>query len=124
MEPVEVRLDVWVSSVRLFKTRSAASAACRGGHVSVNGRKAKPSTLVQAGDRVTALAPGGERIVIVRRLIEKRVGAGVAVTCFDDLTPAPPPKEEVVVVAVRDRGSGRPTKRERRVLDRFRQGLN
>jgi len=119
MDPTEVRLDVWVSSVRLFKTRSAASTACRGGHVSVNGHKAKPSTVVRVADRVVAVTPGGERILVVRRLIEKRVGAAVAVTCFDDLTPAPPPKEEVVVVAARDRGAGRPTKRERRELDRF-----
>jgi ribosome-associated heat shock protein Hsp15 len=124
MEPTEVRLDVWVSSVRLFKTRSAASSACRGGHVAVNGRKSKPSMLVQLGDRITALTAGGERIVVIRRLIEKRVGAAVAVTCFEDLTPPPPPKEDVVVVAVRDRGAGRPTKRERRQLDRFQHGLN
>jgi ribosome-associated heat shock protein Hsp15 len=124
MESLEVRLDVWVSSVRLFRTRSAASQACRGGHVAVNGHKAKPSTLVRVGDRVTALTLGGERIVVVRRLIEKRVGAGVAVTCFDDLTPPPPPKEEIAVVAVRDRGTGRPTKRDRRQLDRLRQGLS
>ena len=124
MESVEVRLDVWVSSVRLFRTRSAASQACRGGHVSVNGRKAKPSALVQIGDRVTALTLGGERIVVVRRLIEKRVGAAVAVTCFEDLTPPPPPKEEIALVAVRDRGTGRPTKRDRRQLDRLREGLS
>src|SRR4051794_9425827 len=104
MDPSEVRLDVWVSSVRLFKTRSAASAACRGGHVAVNGRKAKASTSVVLGDRVTALTPGGERIAVVRRLIEKRVGAAVAVTCFEDLTPPPPPKEEIATVAVRERG--------------------
>ena len=122
MDPTEVRLDVWVSAVRLYKTRSAASSACRGGHVAVNGQRAKPSTMVRAGDRITALTPGGERIAVIRRLIEKRVGAAVAVTCFEDLTPPPPPKEEIVVVAVRDRGAGRPTKRERRQLDRFRQG--
>lgn len=120
MEPTEVRLDVWVSSVRLFKTRSAASTACRGGHVAVNGHKAKPSTVVRVGDKVVAVTPGGERIVIARKLIQKRVGAAVAVTCFEDLTPAAPPKEEIVHVAVRDRGAGRPTKRERRQLDRFR----
>jgi ribosome-associated heat shock protein Hsp15 len=124
MELTQVRLDVWVSSVRLFKTRAAASAACRGGHVSVNGRKAKASMLVQVGDRVTALTPGGERIAVVRRLIGKRVGAAVAITCFEDLTPPPPPKEEIAVVGVRDRGSGRPTKRERRALDRLRHGLS
>lgn len=122
MDPTEVRLDVWVWSVRLFKTRSAASAACRAGHVAVNGRKVKASAPVRVGDRVTALTPGGERIAVVRRLIEKRVGAAVADTCLEDLTPPPPPKEEVVLVAVRDRGAGRPTKRERRRLDRFRQG--
>ncbi len=117
----EVRLDVWVSSVRLFKTRSAASSACRGGHVAVNGHKAKPATMVRIGDKVEALTPGGERIAIVKRLVQKRVGAAVAVTCFEDLTPAPPPKEEIVHVAVRDRGAGRPTKRERRLMDQFRQ---
>ena len=119
MDATEVRLDVWVSSVRIFKTRSAASTACRGGHVSVNGHKAKASTPVRIGDRIVAVTPGGERILIVRRLIEKRVGAGVAVTCFQDLTPPPPPKEERVLVAVRERGAGRPTKRERRQLDAF-----
>jgi ribosome-associated heat shock protein Hsp15 len=124
MELTQVRLDVWVSSVRLFKTRAEASAACRGGHLSVNGRKAKASTPVQVGDRVTALTPGGERIAVVRRLIGKRVGAAVAITCFEDLTPPPPPKEEIALVAVRDRGAGRPTKRERRALDRLRQGLS
>jgi ribosome-associated heat shock protein Hsp15 len=124
MDATQVRLDVWVSSVRLFKTRSAASSACRGGHVAVNGHKAKPSTPVQIGDRVTALTPGGERIAVVRRLIEKRVGAAVALTCYEDLTPPPPPKEEIALVAVRDRGTGRPTKRERRQLDRLREGLN
>jgi ribosome-associated heat shock protein Hsp15 len=123
MELVEVRLDVWVSSVRLFKTRASASAACRGGHVSVNGHKAKASTPVKIGDRIVAVTPGGERIAVVRRLIGKRVGASVAVTCFEDLTPAPPPKEEIALVAVRDRGAGRPTKRERRELDRLREGF-
>lgn len=93
--------------------------------MSIAGRKAKPSTTVQIGDRITALTPGGERIVVARRLIGKRVGAEVAATCFDDLTPAPPPKEERAArVAVRERGAGRPTKRERRQLDRFQQGLN
>lgn len=121
MDPAEVRLDVWIWSVRLFKSRSLASSACKGGHVAVNGNKAKPSTMVSVGDKVVSLTAGGERITVVRRLIQKRVGAAVAVTCYEDLTPAPPPKEEIVHVAVRDRGAGRPTKRERRQLDRFRQ---
>jgi ribosome-associated heat shock protein Hsp15 len=123
MDPVEVRADVWVSSVRLYKTRSAASAACRGGHVQVNGQRAKPASPVHVGDKVVAQTPGGVRIAVVRRLIEKRVGAAVAVTCFEDLTPPPLPKEErPATVALRDRGAGRPTKRERRQLDRFQRG--
>jgi ribosome-associated heat shock protein Hsp15 len=120
VDATEVRLDAWVSAVRLFKTRSIATTACKGGHVSLNGRRAKPSALVRVGDRIEALTPGGERIVVVRRLIEKRVGAAVAVECFQDLTPPPVPKEErVAEVFVRERGAGRPTKRERRELERF-----
>ena len=62
---------------------------------------------------------GLERTVIVRRLVIKRVGAVIAADCLDDLTPPPPPKEQVAVIALRDRGAGRPTKRDRRDLDKF-----
>lgn len=115
------RADVWTSSVRLYKNRSVASSACRAGHVRINGAKAKPAQPVHVGDRVEALTEGGQRIVVVTRIIVKRVGAAVAVECFDDLTPAPPPKEEVAVMPRRDRGAGRPTKRDRRALDRLRR---
>jgi len=115
------RVDRWLWAVRLTKTRSDAAAACRGGHVRVNNRPAKPATSVSAGDEVRLRAGGTTRIVDVVRVIEKRVGAPVAVECFVDRTPAPPP-EAVVPVARRDRGAGRPTKRDRRVLDKFRGG--
>ncbi|MFT4188632.1 MAG: RNA-binding S4 domain-containing protein [Aeromicrobium sp.] len=115
-----VRVDVWVWSVRLFASRSAASAACKGGHVHVNGKRAKPSQPVRVGDAVTATTPGGERVVVVTRLLSKRVGASVAVTCYEDRSPAPPPREERLAMPRRERGSGRPTKRERRQLDQFR----
>jgi ribosome-associated heat shock protein Hsp15 len=113
------RVDRWLWAVRLTKTRTDAAAACRGGHVRVNNRPAKPATTVTAGDEVRLRAGGNTRIVDVVRVIEKRVGAPVAAECFVDRTPAPPP-EAVVPVARRDRGAGRPTKRDRRVLDRFR----
>jgi ribosome-associated heat shock protein Hsp15 len=113
------RADVWTSSVRLYKTRSAASAACKAGHVSVNDVKVKSSQTVHIGDRVEALTDGGLRIVVVSRIIVKRVGAAVAVTCYVDHTP-PPPKEETAYMPRRDRGAGRPTKRDRRALDRLR----
>lgn len=115
------RADVWTSSVRLYKNRSVASKECRAGHVRVNGAKAKPAQPVVVGDRVEALTEAGLRIAIVRKIIVKRVGASVAVECFEDLTPPPPPKEEVPVMPRRDRGAGRPTKRDRRALDRLRK---
>jgi ribosome-associated heat shock protein Hsp15 len=113
------RVDRWLWSVRLTKTRSDAAAACRGGHVRVNDRPAKPASTVSPGDEVRALVGDTTRIVEVVRVIEKRVGAADAVTCYVDRTPAPPPTS-TVAVAVRDRGAGRPTKRDRRMLDRWR----
>jgi ribosome-associated heat shock protein Hsp15 len=115
------RVDRWLWAVRLTKTRPDAAAACRGGHVRVNDRLAKPSTTVSPGDEVRARVGGRTRIVEVVRVIQKRVGAVDAVTCYLDRTPAPPPAVSVVV-AVRDRGAGRPTKRDRRLLDKWRTG--
>jgi ribosome-associated heat shock protein Hsp15 len=113
------RLDRWLWAVRLTKTRPDAAAACRGGHVRVNGRPAKPSTTVSPGDEVRSVVGDRTRIVEVLRVIEKRVGAADAVTCYLDRTP-PPPSTPAVPVAIRDRGAGRPTKRDRRILDRWR----
>ena len=111
------RLDRWLWSVRLAKTRSDAAAACRGGHVRVNDRPAKPATTVHPGDEVRARVYEQTRIVEVTKVIQKRVGAPEAQACYLDRTPPPPPKEARPVFAVRDRGAGRPTKRERRMLD-------
>lgn len=116
-----VRVDSWIWAVRLMKTRSAASAACRAGHVRVNGGRVKPAHAVRPGDEVRLRHGGRERIVVVSRVISKRVGAPVAAECFVDNSPPPPPREERVVVAVRDRGMGRPTKRDRRELARLRE---
>jgi ribosome-associated heat shock protein Hsp15 len=109
-----VRVDVWLWSVRVTATRSAATDLCRGGHVKVDGRPAKPATMVKVGDRVSARG----RDLEVVQIIEKRVGAPVAATCYLDHSPPPPPKEERV--AARERGAGRPTKRERREIDHWR----
>jgi ribosome-associated heat shock protein Hsp15 len=113
------RVDRWLWAVRLTKTRSDAAAACRGGHVRVNDRPAKPATTVVPGDEVRARVGDKTRVVEVVRVIQKRVGAAEAVMCFIDRTPKPPP-EAAIPVARRERGAGRPTKRERRVLDKFR----
>jgi ribosome-associated heat shock protein Hsp15 len=113
------RVDSWIWSVRLTKTRLAASGACRAGHVRVNGIRVKPAHLVRAGDEVRLRYEGRERVVVVQRIITKRVGAPVAAECYIDNSPPPPPREEVVPVAVRDRGTGRPTKRERRSIEKL-----
>src|SRR5579859_4296758 len=72
------RVDSWIWSVRLTRTRSAASAVCRAGHVKVNGVRVKPAHPVRAGDEVRLRYEGRERVVIVQRIIAKRVGALVA----------------------------------------------
>jgi len=113
------RVDRWLWAVRLTKTRPDAAAACRGGHVRVNDRAAKPATMVTLGDEVRARIGDRTRIVEVVRVIQKRVGAADAVTCYLDRSPPPPPTP-YVAVAVRDRGAGRPTKRDRRMLDKWR----
>jgi ribosome-associated heat shock protein Hsp15 len=113
------RVDRWVWAVRLYKTRADATEACKGGHVSVNGKSAKPATPVAIGSRVEAYAHERHRTLEVTQVIDKRVGAAVAVTCFIDHTP-PEPEQDRVKVATRERGAGRPTKRDRRQMDRWR----
>lgn len=117
-----VRIDQWLTAVRLTKTRSDAAVACRGGHVRVGTKSAKPSTPVKIGDRVEARIHDRDRIVTVTRLLTKRVGAAIAVECFDDHSPPPPERDTFnPIFAERDRGAGRPTKRDRRKIDRLRR---
>jgi ribosome-associated heat shock protein Hsp15 len=113
------RIDRWLWAVRCFKTRGDATDACRGGHVRVNDRPAKAATTVAVGDRVEARVRGVDRTLEVRQLIDKRVGAGLAADCYVDHTPPPPEAEPPV--AARERGAGRPTKRERRQMERWRR---
>jgi ribosome-associated heat shock protein Hsp15 len=119
-DAVGARIDVWVWAVRLYPTRSVAADACRAGHVKVNDVRVKPSQVVKIGDVVRAYTPGGERIVVVSGLLSKRVGAAMAVQHYEDRTPPKPPKEERDVFAIRERGAGRPTKRDRRLTQRLR----
>ena len=114
------RVDRWLWAVRAYKTRSLAAGACQGGHVDVNGRAAKPATVVRSGDRVVVRESGWERTLEVAAVIDTRVGPAVAVQCYIDHSPPRPPREEGMPLFVRDERSGRPTKRDRRQLDRFR----
>jgi ribosome-associated heat shock protein Hsp15 len=115
-----VRIDSWVWAVRLAKTRSQATRACKAGHIHLNGASAKPAQTVHIGDTVRARLHEHERIYRVVGLATRRGSATDAAQYFEDLTPPPPPKVERAAPVVRDPGAGRPTKRERRQLDRLR----
>jgi ribosome-associated heat shock protein Hsp15 len=113
------RIDRWLWMVRLAKTRSLAAHACRAGHVQINGVRAKPAAAVDIGDTVRARLGGRERVVEVVGLPGSRVGAELAATCLIDRSP-PAPRDPLAGLGHRDWGAGRPTKRDRRRLDRAR----
>jgi ribosome-associated heat shock protein Hsp15 len=123
MEPAgEVRLDKWLWAVRLYKTRSLATAACRAGHVKMNGESVKPSRNVRVSEVITARTGELNRTVKVLGLLEHRVGPKLVERYLEDQTPA----AEYLRVTQdrlqprapqRPKGSGRPTKKERRQLD-------
>ncbi len=114
------RLDSWVWAVRLAKTRSQATAACRAGHVRVNGQPAKAAQPVRVGDEVRVRLHGFDTVYRVTGLATRRGSATEAAKYFEDLTPPPPPRVERPAAVIRAPGAGRPTKRERREIDRLR----
>ena len=114
------RVDAWLWAVRVYKTRSAATTACRAGHVRVNGDRAKAAQPVRPGDELRVRIAGFDRILIVRKPISKRVGAALVAESVEDRTPPPLSKELTAMVPVRDRGAGRPTKRDRRDIEKLR----
>ena len=116
----KARVDRWLWAVRLVKTRSGAAQACRAGHVQVNEARAKPAAPVKVGDTVRLRVGDRERVVEVVRLLETRVGAELAATCLIDRSPPPPPRDPLARQGFRPAGAGRPTKRQRRDLDRAR----
>ena len=115
-----VRIDKWLWAARLFKHRTDATKACSGGHVKLNEQPVKPSKSVRIDDTIQARTPGGLRIVVVKGLSDKRGPASVAQTLYEDHSPPPPPRDPVKRI-FREPGSGRPTKRERRNLDKWRE---
>lgn len=118
--PTSVRADAWIWAARLAKTRSQATAACKAGHVRVNDSSAKPAQAVKVGDTIRVRLHGLEKVYVVRGLGIRRGSATEAATLFEDHSPPPPPREERPAAVVRDRGAGRPTKRDRRDIDRLR----
>ena len=113
------RLDQWLWAVRIYKTRSSAAAACRSGQVRLNGSPAKASAVLRVGDRVAARLDGGDRLLEVTQVIAKRVGAPEAASCVVDHSPPLRGRDDTVLR--RQPGAGRPTKKDRRALDRLRR---
>ena len=113
-----VRVDTWLWATRQTRSRSRATAAARAGHVRINGETAKASQHVRIGDEVRLRVEGFDRILEVTGLLTTRVGAPQARACFVDHSPAR--ARLAGAVPIRDRGAGRPSKKERRDLDRLR----
>ena len=113
-----VRVDRWLCAARMFKSRTVAGQACAAGGVRVNEVSARASQLVRVGDTVSARAPSGQRILEIVGLAEKRLSAPLAQALYIDHSPALDPKAPADG-ARRERGAGRPTKAERRAMDRF-----
>ena len=111
------RIDVWVWSVRQVRSRSAATSACKAGHVRINGETAKPAQHVSVGDEVRYRVDGFDRLLTVTQILTKRVGAPIARTAYIDSSPPRPSPLDTPAAVIRERGAGRPTKKERRQLD-------
>lgn len=119
----EARIDKWLWAARIYKTRTLASDACKNGRITINGALAKPSRTVKVGDQVGVKKSPITYSFRVLQTIEKRVGAKLLPEVFENITP--PEQYELLEMnrisgfADRARGTGRPTKKDRRALDDF-----
>lgn len=122
-----VRIDKWLWAARLFKTRSLAADAIKGGKVKVDGNPVKPSREVKEGDVIQVQIEQLHKVVQVKTVIKNRVSAKQVPEVYNDLTP----KEEYERIEFmhaykaewRDRGAGRPTKKERRMIEKMKDDL-
>lgn len=126
MEGDKVRIDKWLWAVRIFKTRSLAAEACNKGHVTIGEVHAKPSRELKGGEIVKVRMAPIERHYLVKQLTDKRMSAQLAVNFVEDVTP---PETLALLNSVkaygfetRPRGLGRPTKRDRRMIDKLKGG--
>ena len=125
-----MRLDVWLDVACLYRTRSEAQKACKGGKVDVNGQATKPHREIKVGDQIEMSRPLGRRQrVVVRELAGQHIPKAEARKLYDDITPQPSPEEaEMLRLArlarpfVRAAQAGSPDKRERRELRRMKEG--
>jgi ribosome-associated heat shock protein Hsp15 len=126
---MSIRIDQWLWAARLYKTRTLANQACRGGKVQVEGSAVKPARLLRENEVVEIKQPPIVRSYRVKALAAKRVSAALARELVEEITPAADLEKLALarrdplglVFASRDRGSGRPTKKERRELEKLRE---
>jgi ribosome-associated heat shock protein Hsp15 len=118
----KIRIDKWLWAVRMYKTRTLATEACAAGKIKIDGEAVKASYLLKIGQLINMNRQGEKWTLKSVKLIEKRVSAPLATVCYEDLTP-PEEKNKLQFPAtfyeVRDRGIGRPTKKDRREIDKF-----
>lgn len=119
----EARIDKWLWAARIFKTRTIAADACKNGRVSVNGVGVKPSRMVKVGDVISVRKPPVTYSFKLLKPIEQRVGAKLLPEIYENVT-APEQYELLEMTRIsgfvdRARGTGRPTKKERRAIDSF-----
>ena len=122
-ENTEARLDKWLWAARIYKTRTLAADACKNGRITINGSQAKPARTVKVGDQVGVKKAPVTYTFRVLQTIEKRVGAKLLPEILENITP--PEQYELLEMSKisgfvnRARGTGRPTKKDRRALDEF-----
>ncbi len=126
-EGSSVRLDKWLQVARMFKTRSRATHACELGRVLVNGQPAKAHRHLALGDRVELAQGDWQRVLVVKELRDKPLAKTEAAGLYEDLSPPRPAPDPMARLmrrppALRAPGAGRPTKKERREIDRFEGG--
>lgn len=120
---MEARLDKWLWAARIYKTRSLAADACKNGRITINGSQAKPSRTIKVGDEIGVKKAPVTYTFRVKQTIEKRVGAKLIPEVLENITT--PEQYELLEMnrisgfVNRARGTGRPTKKDRRALDEF-----
>lgn len=122
-----VRIDKYLWSVRLYKTRSLATDACRMGRILINDSTLKPSRAIEGNEIIVVRKPPVTYTYRIIKPIENRVSAKLVINYLEDLTPdSEKIKLEIrksTPAAFRKKGTGRPTKKERRVIDKWQDGL-
>jgi ribosome-associated heat shock protein Hsp15 len=120
-----IRIDKWLWAVRIFKTRSQATEACKSGKVKINDAAVKPSREIKLNEEIVVDINHISRTLKVLASLNRRVGAKLVVNYMEDLTPAEEYEKEKIKREInyeyRDRGLGRPTKKERRLIDRLKK---